>query len=191
MLQTISGQLSIAIENAKLFEQVIRDELTGLYSRKFLLDRLKEEIKRLQRTGRTLALAMIDIDRFKKVNDEYGHQAGDKVLQQLALILMDEVREIDIVARFGGEEFILLLPETNVADAMGVMERLRLKVEKHAFAIDRDDQTLSLTISIGVSGLCSACSIDASRLINAGDMALFQAKQTGRNRVASAGACQC
>lgn len=191
MLQTISGQLSVAIENAKLFEQVIRDELTGLYSRKFLMDRLKEEIKRLQRTGRTLSLAMIDIDRFKKVNDEYGHQAGDKVLQQLALILMEEIREVDMVARFGGEEFIFLLPETNVADAMRAMERLRLRVENHAFVIDRNEPTLSITISVGISGLCSDCPVDAPSLINAGDMALYRAKQTGRNRVASAGACQC
>jgi diguanylate cyclase (GGDEF)-like protein len=148
-----------------------------------LFDRLDEEVSRSERSGKPLSIAMIDIDHFKIINDNYGHMAGDRILSELSRLLKGNVRNIDTVARFGGEEFMILLPDSDLEKSITSMERLRVCVEKHAFPTDKDGQTISLTISIGISVFDPGNPVDKPDLVKASDEALYKAKETGRNRV--------
>lgn len=199
LLTAIASQLSVALENARLYERVrhlsVHDPLTNLYNRKMLFNRLDEEISRSARLEKPLSLAMIDIDHFKKINDMHGHMVGDRILQELAKLLKNGVRIIDVVARFGGEEFTILLPDANMEQAVAIMERLRSSVEEHQFPIDEQGKTISVTISVGISTLSSAEIQDQSALVKTADEALYKAKEMGRNRIcrscASAGLPSC
>jgi len=187
LLTAIANQLSIALENARLYEKVhhlsVHDPLTNLYNKKRLFDRLDEEIRRSERSNKPFSIAMIDIDNFKNINDIYGHMAGDLILKEFSNLLKNNVRKIDTVARFGGDEFSILLPDTPMESSVTLMERLRLSVESYAFPIDEQGNTISLTMSTGVSTRYPADCMDKSAILIAADNTLYQAKKNGRNQV--------
>jgi diguanylate cyclase (GGDEF)-like protein len=157
------------------------DELTGLDNRRQLNERIDEMFQHAQRLYEPFSLVMCDLDKFKSVNDTHGHQAGDEVLKQLAAILKDEAREIDRVGRYGGEEFMLLLPGTVLDAAVTFAERVRKRIEAHTFTFDGG--TLQRTASFGVSGWPHPEIEQADDLVRTADDALYVAKETGRNRV--------
>jgi diguanylate cyclase (GGDEF)-like protein len=177
----------------KLKDISIHDELTGVHNRRYLNRHMEKEVARSVRYNHPLSLLMIDIDFFKKVNDTYGHQAGDYILQQVARTVQEEIRDkIDTVARYGGEEFVVVLPETNGSgtSALEIAERIRQAVERRAFTCrdaNWNEIPLRITISIGVSTLTKDQKQDnpmtVGELIYAADQALYEAKETGRNRV--------
>jgi diguanylate cyclase (GGDEF)-like protein len=162
------------------------DELTGLANRRALDGILPEEVARALRHGRPLAIMMADVDHFKKINDTHGHPAGDEVLRQMAQLLRQRLRSIDKGVRYGGEELLVVLPETDVAEARQVAERFRRSVEEHVFMVDPEDDEppfpVRLTASVGVAGL-PECADGLDRLIEVADRALYDAKRQGRNRV--------
>jgi diguanylate cyclase (GGDEF)-like protein len=157
------------------------DGLTGLDNRRHLNERIDEMFQHAQRLNEPFSLVMCDLDKFKSVNDTYGHQAGDEVLKQLARILKDEAREIDRVGRYGGEEFMLLLPGTVLDAAVTFAERVRKRIEAHTFTFDAG--SLQRTASFGVSGWPHPTIGDSDALVRTADDALYVAKETGRNRV--------
>jgi two-component system cell cycle response regulator len=157
------------------------DGLTGIENRRSLEDRLKDMWNHSVRLHEPLALVMCDIDKFKSVNDNYGHQAGDAVLKEFARLLKDEAREIDRVGRYGGEEFLLILPGTVLDAAVTFAERLREKVENHTFSYEGG--TLRRTMSCGVAASPHPRVKDQEALVRSADDALYVAKETGRNRV--------
>jgi diguanylate cyclase (GGDEF)-like protein len=173
-------QLSAA--NAQLLIMSSTDVLTGVANRRSLEERLHDMWEHSQRLHEPLSLVMCDIDHFKRVNDEYGHLVGDAVLQQFAQLLQDEAREIDKVGRYGGEEFVLLLPGTVLDAAVTFAERIRECVEKREFSYG-DGQSLHRTMSCGVASWPHPLVGDQEALIKAADDALYVAKETGRNRV--------
>jgi diguanylate cyclase (GGDEF)-like protein len=156
------------------------DALTGLFNRRALEEALDAQLQRSLRNGEAFALMMIDIDHFKSINDRHGHAAGDKALKQLSSVLRTGVRETDRVARFGGEEFVVLLPDTALVDARPLAERLREQVASQPLV--QPNLKLSLTVSIGVAEWRPG-SDDATRLMMRADAALYRAKQGGRDRV--------
>ena len=156
------------------------DRLTGVANRETLLSTLATEIERATRHHKWLSLAFIDIDRFKPINDTFGHNAGDAVLRQVAALIGDQIRVSDLFGRYGGEEFMLILPETAADDAVALAEKLRQLVVHHPLVI-AGGQTLHLTVSIGVAGeLGSHLQVD--RLVDEADAAMYAAKSLGRNR---------
>jgi diguanylate cyclase (GGDEF)-like protein/PAS domain S-box-containing protein len=175
---------AIVIENAKLFEQTqqlaLTDTLTGTYNRRYFYELAQKEFARSKRYQDPMSIIMIDIDHFKNVNDRFGHLAGDQILVQLVHRIQAELRETDILARFGGEEFIILLPETNLGDATQVAERLREVTSDYPFLLVTA-QTF-ITISLGVSCF-RFTNVSLDQLIDESDKALYEAKQLGRNRV--------
>lgn len=189
LLSAFANQAAIAIQNAQLHQEIkglsITDCLTDLYNFRYLQERLEEETKRAQRFRRPLALIMADIDHFKEYNDIYGHPEGNKVLKVLANILKDNVREIDIVGRYGGEEFIIILPEADREEAQKIAERIRIKVEEYSFQNKEDrlnNPNRKITLSLGVTSYFQEI-ISPQNLIYKVDQALYQAKRKGRNRV--------
>jgi diguanylate cyclase (GGDEF)-like protein len=181
LLTALGNQAAVAINNTSLYEMAITDELTKLYIRRFFNLKLETEFRRAQRYGHRLTLAMCDLDHFKKVNDTFGHQMGDTVLQTVANLLKAHVRETDIPARFGGEEFVVILPETNGDGGRIFGERFRAAVAGSKVA----ELPCQITISIGLATYPDdADSIQT--LIGAADSALYESKHKGRNRV-----CRC
>jgi len=159
-------------------EKMLRDNLTGIPNRLAFNERIKIEIARSKREEHPLTLAIWDIDHFKRINDEYGHQAGDKALIIVSKTLMKLIREIDMVARFGGEEFVMLLPETDAEGAKVVAERIRNKLARTVFRYQ--EQKLSITISCGLAQFKPGESIES--VFSRADKALYQAKEQGRNQ---------
>lgn len=182
-LITYVSLASGAIENARLHahvsEQAVTDVLTGLPNRRYLDERLESEIGRARRYGKPLTLAMVDIDHFKRINDTYGHAAGDAVLRQVAHVLLAQTRDADFTARYGGEEFVLVLPETDVPAALLVAERIR-KAMAAAFLQLPDGRELSVTASLGIAAFRNGT---ADELLRHADRAMYAAKERGRNRV--------
>jgi diguanylate cyclase (GGDEF)-like protein len=166
--------------NERLRHMSQTDGLTGLDNRRHIEERLREMWEHHARLHEPLACVMVDLDRFKSVNDTYGHQAGDAVLKQLAQILKREAREIDRVGRYGGEEFMLLLPGTVLDSAVTFAERVRKEVEGHTFTFEGG--SLGRTASFGVSAVPHPRIRDCEALVRAADEALYVAKETGRNR---------
>ena len=156
------------------------DGLTGLNSRTITIDTLNKELKRSQRYKRPLSVLMIDIDHFKKVNDEFGHQSGDQVLREVSKVFMATVRACDMVGRYGGEEFLVVLPELAREDAGKLAERILRNVAQWKITLDK--KTISVTISIGVACLSDKLQT-TGKLIGAADTALYAAKNSGRNQV--------
>jgi diguanylate cyclase (GGDEF)-like protein len=169
-----SNQLLLQLSNT--------DPLTGLHNRRYLMDTLAREVERSCRTDIPLSLVMIDIDHFKRVNDTYGHQVGDAVLVAVAALLQGQLRPYDTAARFGGEEFVQVLPSTELAAAGAVAERLRKLTANLSFAKE-GAADLELTISAGVALVSPGSIVNADDLIRQADTALYRAKQDGRNRV--------
>ena len=169
----------ISSMNKMLKMQVITDPLTEVFNRRYLFEILKREIARVKRYNESLSVIMIDIDHFKKINDNYGHMVGDKVLKGIAKVLKERIRTSDIIARYGGEEFVVILTNADINVAKRIAEELRQKVENLVFKID--DKSIKTTISLGVSQLKPEDDID-SLLIRA-DENLYAAKNKGRNMV--------
>lgn len=168
-------------------ELAITDDLTGLHNRRYLDNHLKLLMDRAAARGRPLSICITDIDRFKHINDTYGHDAGDEVLREFANRVRATVRGADLACRFGGEEFVIVMPDTTPEMAAIVAERLRLMVESRAFAIPQADTVHPVTASLGISSL-RAESDTPEALLKRADMALYQAKNNGRNRVVAAAA---
>jgi diguanylate cyclase (GGDEF)-like protein len=156
------------------------DDLTGLWNQRQIRERLAREIARCERTGAELSVIMLDIDHFKQVNDRFGHVVGDAVLAELGALLSEHVRNVDLVGRIGGEEFLVVLPETEQPPAVQVAEKLRLAMAEHAFSTGETQ-----TASFGVAAYHAGDSLDD--LLERADQALYGAKRAGRNRVVTAG----
>lgn len=184
LIRSLSGQLSAAISNFYEFQKMKAmaavDSLTGLINKKQFLERI-EAVINCASPGAPLSLAMLDIDFFKNVNDRYGHQAGDNVLVEVSRILRQSLRETDIICRYGGEEFAVIMPGTPRDRALDVMDRVRSVVEGAPIAIS-GLETLSVTVSCGVA-CCPEDAGDSGALIMRSDTALYTAKRTGRNKV--------
>lgn len=174
-------QDSLRESNRQLERLSLTDHLTGLANRRHFTTTLEREFGHSQRTGVPLALVLLDIDHFKKINDTFGHQQGDEVLAALAGLLQRSLRPYDLAARYGGEEFALILPETGLPLACQVAARLREEVERLAFGGVLEK--LRLTASFGVAGHPGGSVTSAERLFAAADAALYRAKQGGRNLV--------
>ncbi len=197
LLDGLASQAIIAIKNAQLYEEAITDSLTGLFHHKYFMLRAQEEMDRARRYRHSLGLIMIDLDKFKSINDSFGHQTGDAILVKIAQILKKNVRKSDIVCRYGGEEFCLILPELELRkkndnakitdrvpdEALAMAERLRKTIEKEVFqAID--GEKIKITISLGIAYMPDDNNkFMISDLIERADKALYLAKQNGRNRI--------
>ena len=167
-------------DKEKLEQLATLDSLTGLYNRRAILGKLRELINLANRYKEDFSLIMLDIDHFKKINDRYGHLAGDEVLEEIATLIHRNIRDTDIVGRYGGEEFIIILPKTNLSSAWVVAERLRSIIEKTELK-DSAGNTFTITISQGLAG--GERGEDAYSLISRADEALYKAKEKGRNCV--------
>ena len=180
----LSMQFSLEIKKVLLYETVeklaITDSLTGLYVRRYFSERLKEETQRSKRYNLKFAFIMIDIDDFKLTNDTYGHLVGDVILKELSRVITDNIREIDLACRYGGEEFALFLPETGSDGARSVAERIRKKIEESIFKAY--NEKLNMKVSVGIS-IYPDDSNDAEDLIEKADAALYDAKKLGKNLV--------
>lgn len=184
VLSITLGFVYMTMERAERrnFELAMTDMLTGLANRRAISDQLQSTVARAQRQGQYLSVLMLDIDHFKRVNDGYGHQAGDVVLRSVAQTLQSRLRAQDQIGRFGGEEFLAILPDTSPEGALVLAEALRAAVE--ASPTQWGAHSIATTISIGVRGGAITGSDTADGLVAAADMALYRAKQGGRNRVA-------
>ena len=171
---------NVELENAlkRIGDMAIRDELTGVYNRRYLMERIVEESQRCNRYGSTYCLCMLDIDLFKRVNDSYGHLAGDEVLRGVAMLASKTLRGTDFFGRFGGEEFIIALINTSIDGATIIAERVRQKIEEISF--DEIHPGLQITVSIGVAAHVS--SEEPAQTLKRADDALYRAKDSGRNR---------
>jgi diguanylate cyclase (GGDEF)-like protein/PAS domain S-box-containing protein len=185
---TVAEHMALAISNLKLWETLkhesIHDPLTGLFNRRYMQESLKREIYRARRQGQPVGVIMIDIDHFKQFNDAYGHEAGDRVLKELASFLQSNIRSSDIACRYGGEELLLILPDASLIDTQHRAEQLREGVKQLRVRY-RHQNLSSITISLGVA-CCPEQGLTGEAVIQAADMALYQAKKLGRDRVAVA-----
>ncbi len=174
----------LASRNRALAEVSSKDTLTGLFTRWYVLDKIEVELNRSLRHGSPMSLMMLDIDNFKQINDRFGHQSGDQVLQTVGQIMRDSCRVYDIPGRYGGEEFCLMLPETRIENSLAVAERIRLRLE--STAVHFLGEAIHVTTSIGVAAIDSVPEeglFGAASLIERADRALYRAKDGGRNRV--------
>ena len=182
-LQELEVRIERAIQVSRSFMKLTYvDALTGVYNRRFFDDRLPTEINRTRRYNQPMALVMFDIDHFKKFNDTYGHRAGDFVLSSLAQHVKKSLRTQDIVCRYGGEEFTVIMPMTRGEDAAMVMSRIRADLSDRFFYSPYDKQDFNIHISIGIARLPED-GMEASVVMRAADEALYEAKETGRNKV--------
>jgi len=171
----------IKIAQGKLAEMSTRDELTGLYNRRYFIESLERELARAKRYKRNLGFCMIDLDKFKDINDTYGHLAGDMTLSTIGGIFDEHFRQGDLTCRYGGEEFAVILPDTSLKNAMAVCERLRKKVSSHRFKYNSSD--FSISISIGIALYNNLVHRSPVELVSAADQALYRAQKEGRNSV--------
>ena len=178
-LQQLVSFVSQAIKTHLYYEHSLRDIKTGLYNHGFFMTRVKEEVARTQRGICTSSIIMVDVDRFKNFNDTYGHLAGDRVLETLAKVILQNVRTEDIPSRFGGEEFTVLLPNTEATTACLVAERLRISVSE--MQVPWETPLPSITISLGVFAFDHDCELETYDIIRRADEALYASKGNGRN----------
>jgi diguanylate cyclase (GGDEF)-like protein len=174
-----------ALDNALMLRRAealsVTDDLTQLYNSRYLNHVLRREAKRASRSGRPLSLLFLDLDGFKTVNDNHGHLAGSRALVEAAAVIRGSARETDIVARFGGDEFSIILPDTGAEGAVAVGERVRDRIEAHPF-LAGDGLSLRLTASVGIATLPDVAT-SAEELVRAADMAMYQVKNSGKNGV--------
>jgi diguanylate cyclase (GGDEF)-like protein len=185
-LQPLVNAAAIALENARLFGEVqrlaITDGLTGTYNRRHFFELAERELNRARRFGYPVSAIMLDVDHFKQVNDAYGHAVGDQVLHTLAKRCSENIRDIDILGRYGGEEFAIILSATDLLGAQNIAERLRRRVADVPVLTEQRD--LTITISLGVAS-STRDDEDVAALLNRADAAMYEAKQAGRDRVAA------
>lgn len=193
LLEHLAAVLAMCIDNVLSHERLkldgLTDALTGIANRRFFERRLKEEVNRLRRSGKSLCGMLVNVDYFKQVNDTRGHQTGDRVLHRMAQLLGMELRATDVLARYGGEEFVLLLPDTGWIQAMAIAERLRVRIATQPILSESADAPLWLTVSIGcacLDGEALSAGGGESWLLEQADNALYEAKKRGRNRVVRA-----
>ncbi|MHB9093458.1 MAG: sensor domain-containing diguanylate cyclase [Eubacteriales bacterium] len=186
ILSSLGGQASVAMANAMLYKRIeklaITDGLTKVYNHRYFYKRIEEEAERHRRYTTTYSLIMLDLDFFKKFNDKYGHRAGDAALFNVARLLKENTRTLDVVSRYGGEEFAIVLPETDCTSAKFVAERIRQAIHDDYFAISEDQPPVHVTVSIGVS-TCPQDTNDVNELIELADKSLYYSKETGKNMV--------
>jgi diguanylate cyclase (GGDEF)-like protein len=182
-------ELTIRVKNLlnykRLYDNVVKlsviDSLTHVYNRRYFQHRLRDEFERGRRYGREFCCVIIDVDHFKEVNDSKGHPVGDKVLKTIAAILRSNIRAADVLCRYGGDEFGLLLPETNFQGAYVTAERVRSKVEKTN--LNNPEDPVLISLSIGISSLIEGGALEMDELVTQADVALYQAKRSGRNQI--------
>ncbi len=184
----LAHQFALALRRLKLYKEIetlaITDGLTGVYTRRYFLERFEEEVQRSSLRRAKLSFLMIDADHFKAINDQHGHLTGDMVLKEISNVIRENVREIDIVGRFGGEEFCVVLPETDMEGARVVAERIRKSSEKRS--VKAYDNTVQVTLSIGIAMYPSDGKL-VEELMDKADWALYRAKSQGRNCVVTFG----
>jgi diguanylate cyclase (GGDEF)-like protein len=187
----LAHQFALALKRIKLYKELERmavtDSLTNVYTRRYFLERFEEEIKRALAKKIKLSFLMLDVDHFKMVNDQYGHLTGDQVLKEVGAIIKENIREIDIAGRYGGEEFCVVLPETDLEGAHMVADRIRRVTEQRL--IKAYDTSIRITISIGISAYPAHGKI-VEELIDKADWSLYRAKAQGRNCVVAFGQYQ-
>lgn len=188
ILDTLSTQFAIGLQNTIMFEETkemaSKDGLTNLYNHIYFKEFLELELNRSKRYGKPLAIALLDIDYFKNINDNYGHQEGDLILKELAAIIKISVRKTDLVARYGGEEFVVVFPEADSDKIISAAEKLRKKINDHVFSSPVNDHRI--TVSIGISVFVPDSNkdfINQKELICQADKALYEAKEKGRNNI--------
>lgn len=189
-MQTVANHTASVMENLRLFRLATEDGLTGLYVHRYFQIRLREELSRAVRHGRPLALVLCDIDHFKEVNDTHGHQTGDVVLREVSRILRNSLRDVDVAARYGGEEMAIILPETDAAGAKIVAERIRVAIETQTYPAGATQIHVTASFGIGTVSPTAgarpgrdALEPMAQELVERTDQALYAAKRAGRNRV--------
>ncbi|MEK6202019.1 MAG: GGDEF domain-containing protein [Desulfobulbaceae bacterium] len=190
MVCSFSLKTALDLQQICILEQeIITDPLMNIYNRRYLDRRLMEEVQRASRYELPFSVFLLDIDHFKKVNDTYGHQVGDLVLKKIGSVIVNSVRELDVVIRYGGEEVLVILPSTKVADAVELAERLRRKIEETMMVepdLEKIRPAIRVTVSIGVAGYRFCGDQDTvDTIVGRADKALYQAKSEGRNRVVS------
>lgn len=189
MMRIKELQDEIGEKNERLEKLSISDGLTGLFNHRHIQIVLHEEFERAKRTGEPVTIIMFDLDHFKQVNDTYGHQVGDRVLRESAGILRGSAREIDKLGRYGGEEFIAILPGTDMGEGCIFAERVRRRLESHAFPLG-DHPPIHMTISAGITTFPAHAASEPADLVRRADEALYSAKTAGRNRVFRSGTRQ-
>jgi len=177
MLKAVADQAAVAVNKAQLWDMAVTDSLTGLYVRRYFMVKLQEEIHRAERYKKRLSVIMADLDRFKKINDTYGHDAGDRALRTISKFLQKNIRDVDAIARYGGEEFVMLIPDADKEAAFCLAERLRDELAK----VELEDLP-PITISLGIATYPSD-GTDLEELIKKADAAMYEAKKQGRNKV--------
>lgn len=180
----LAGQFLLGIKRAHLYQKIqelaITDGLTQMFTRRYWLERFKEEIERSKKFKYSFSFLMVDIDHFKAYNDRYGHLVGDAILKVVSIAAKENIRQIDLIGRYGGEEFAVILTETDIEQARFAAERIRQAIEERPVKVY--DEDLKVTISIGISTFPTDGQ-DTQTLIDKADSALYRAKQAGRNRV--------
>jgi len=184
--QAVANQVAVALENAQLYQRTkelsSRDELTGLFNRRYFFENLETEIQRARRYRRSFTILMLDLDQFKHYNDTHGHLCGDQVLRQVAELLLGNTRRADVVARFGGEEFVIMLPEIDRQAGALVAEKIRVKLSQYPFHGRERQPGGQLTVTIGL-GAYPFDSDNGLELVDVADRALYVGKRQGGNRV--------
>jgi len=187
-ISILGHQFALGLRRVRLYQEIekiaITDSLTEVFTRRYTMDRFNEEIKRSRLRKIPMSFLMIDVDHFKNINDSFGHLTGDLVLREIAKIIKDNIREIDVAGRYGGEEFCIILPDTDREGAMYAAERIRVAAEKTA--IKAYDTRIKTTLSIGITTFADDGK-DMDELIDKADWALYRAKKQGRNRVCAFG----
>lgn len=185
LMMTVAASLALSLTNAvahrTLEQMAMKDGLTGLFNRRAFDQLLSQEVKAAERYRSPICLLLGDVDHFKAINDRFGHPVGDALLKEIAALLMESLREVDRVARYGGEEFAIILPRTDVVSGTVLANRIRERIERHVFMVER--LPIHLTLSLGVAGYAPVFMRTTEELVDATDRALYQAKAHGRNRV--------
>jgi diguanylate cyclase (GGDEF)-like protein len=171
----------LQVEVARLTEQAQTDALTHLFNYRFFVDALQREMERAQRSLQPMCMIMIDVDFFKKLNDRWGHEIGNQALQHIAKIIHHTVRKLDIACRFGGEEFVVILPNTDIRQSVYVAKRIREVIEQSPLSVSGD--LINMTASLGVDEYKANCSDTQDGFVERVDSWLYKAKQSGRNQV--------
>lgn len=181
--EIISQKQSLEMLNTLLKAQSMTDDTTGLFNHRHLMEEIEKELTRARRYKRFLSGMMVDIDNFKEINDYYGHLTGDSVLREVAELLKKSLRKVDIVGRYGGDEFLIILPETNGDVALAVAQRIQKDIQQHRFRTMRDYITVS--VSIGVVHFSDSKDFDKTAFVEKLDEAMYKAKSLGKDRIYS------